>query len=199
MKVKGIVGCGAGFPGMQRKPLYNFDYFMIVGSSDFNLSELVDLDEQLTSVAWNHQLLVYNGRHDWAPVDIMEKAFAWFKGAPPLPAPAVSYSVLYDIPKEKEQREILFDAFYSKDTIWWQRQIGKLRNQVKTGKTANDTLVPKRLLQFVGMMAYSKVNTQLSTGMFTQAEKTLVIYRLAEPKNPAVDSLWKVLNAKKIK
>jgi predicted esterase len=194
--VRGIVGCGAGFPGMTRKPVYGFDYFMIVGSSDFNLSELIDLDEQLTSVSWNHQLLIYNGSHNWAPVDIMDKAFAWFKGAPPLSPPAVSYSALYDIPKEKAQRQILFDGFYDKDTLWWDRQITKLKNQVKTGKTANDTLIPKRLLQFVGMMAYSKVNLQLNTGMFKQAEKSLVIYRLAEPDNPAVDSLWKVLNAK---
>ena len=75
--VKGIIGCGAGFPSNVQPPMYKFDYFGIAGLGDFNLSEMVALDKTLAQMNFRHFFLEFDGIHGWPGTKEIEKAWLW--------------------------------------------------------------------------------------------------------------------------
>ncbi|MEI7491097.1 MAG: hypothetical protein WCK92_06860 [Bacteroidota bacterium] len=76
--VKGVIGCGAGFPSVVQPPKYKFDYFGIVGLGDFNLTEMVALDKTLSQMQFRHFILEFDGIHAWPPQSEIEKALNWY-------------------------------------------------------------------------------------------------------------------------
>jgi len=76
-EIKGVIGCGAGFPGWNQLPAQKFDYFGCVGLADFNLNEMVRLDTSLQKMHFRHCLVTFDGPHEWPPMEIMEKGFLW--------------------------------------------------------------------------------------------------------------------------
>jgi len=75
--VRGVIGCGAGFPSGVQPPEYKFDYFGIVGLGDFNLSEMVALDRTLDQMNFRHFLFEFDGIHGWPGKTMIEKAWSW--------------------------------------------------------------------------------------------------------------------------
>ena len=78
-KIAGTVGCAAGFPQITAQPNTGFDYISLVGDKDFNYLELKNLDRSLEGSGIRHFLRVYDGKHDWAPQQVMEDAFLFFQ------------------------------------------------------------------------------------------------------------------------
>ncbi len=74
----GVIGCGAGFPGKPEKN-YGFNYVGVVGNEDFNFLELKRLYNELDRVKMKHQLIVFDGKHEWMPETEMEKAILLMK------------------------------------------------------------------------------------------------------------------------
>ncbi len=75
--IAGVIGCSAGFQvGNQALP-NTLSYIGIAGNEDFNLAEMKDLDQSLNMTGLRHQLLIFNGKHEWCPVEIMREAFSW--------------------------------------------------------------------------------------------------------------------------
>jgi predicted esterase len=191
--VKGVIGCGAGFPETEQQPQFIFDYFVIAGESDPNLSEVIFQDKALTEAGWKHQLMVIPGGHQWPPAAEMEKAVLWMRGElPPLPRPVIPLEEYYEIGKEAEQQSLLMTKFLLGDTLWMKKEVQKLRARAAHPKTRNDSLIAERLIAFLGIMSWSKSTGQLNQGLLDQAYRSLVIYRIVEPENPAVDSLFNV-------
>ena len=75
--VKSVIGCGAGFPQGSQPPLYKFDYFGFIGAADFNLNEMMELDEMLNIMKMRHLIATFNGGHAWPPAKNMEDAVQW--------------------------------------------------------------------------------------------------------------------------
>jgi predicted esterase len=75
--VAGIIGCGAGFPATNQPIRFKPDYISIAGNADFNMNELINLDKQLDQTKFTHASILFNGRHAWPPVEVMENAFVW--------------------------------------------------------------------------------------------------------------------------
>ena len=75
--VKGVIGCGAGLPGGAQPSVYKFDYFGIVGTADFNMNEMLHLDEPMTRGGMRHFITTFPGPHDWPPVGVMDEGFQW--------------------------------------------------------------------------------------------------------------------------
>jgi len=75
--VAGVIGCGAGFPGIDQPGKYRFDYIGFAGTYDFNMHELIGLDQQLDQQAFNHALFLFDGIHEWPSASLIEKAFKW--------------------------------------------------------------------------------------------------------------------------
>jgi dienelactone hydrolase len=75
--IAGVVACGGGFPE-QHPPLKQpFSFISFVGDKDFNNVTVRQLDKLLDSTNLAHQLIVFNGKHQWPPVSIAEEAFQW--------------------------------------------------------------------------------------------------------------------------
>ena len=75
--IRGVIGCGAGFPGGNQPGRYRFDYIGLAGNADFNMNELVNLDEQLEQQGFLHALIIFDGKHEWPAKEMMEEAFIW--------------------------------------------------------------------------------------------------------------------------
>lgn len=75
--IAGVVACGGGFPE-QHPPLKQpFTFISFVGNKDFNNLPVTQLDKLLDSTSLTHQLIVFNGKHQWPPVAYIEEAFQW--------------------------------------------------------------------------------------------------------------------------
>ncbi len=77
VQAKGIICCGAGLAGSEQPALYKFDYFGLAGSADFNMNELLQLEEPLTRAGLRHFIRIFPGIHAWPPEKEMEDAFVW--------------------------------------------------------------------------------------------------------------------------
>lgn len=75
--VNGVIGCSAGFPKSDQPLTNNFNYIGFAGNEDFNLKEMKELDEKLNETAMRHQLIIFNGKHDWSSAQVMKEAFYW--------------------------------------------------------------------------------------------------------------------------
>ena len=74
-----VIGMGAGFPSI-KDPIQNkFDYIGFAGNEDFNMNELIALDASMDKTQLRHQLILFNGKHEWAPASIAEDAFIWIE------------------------------------------------------------------------------------------------------------------------
>jgi len=77
VQVKGVIGCGAGLGGTEQPIRYKFDYFGIAGTADFNMSEMLQLEEPLSRAGFRHFIMTFPGVHAWPSTEVMEDAFRW--------------------------------------------------------------------------------------------------------------------------
>ena len=77
LKVRGVIGCGAGFSGNGYAPPFQFDYYGMAGWGDFNVGELLSLEKPLREAGFRHHIATWPGIHEWPPEEEMEKAFCW--------------------------------------------------------------------------------------------------------------------------
>lgn len=77
--IAGVIGCAAGFPGIDRTIQNQFDYIGLVGEYDFNLMEMEHLDGVLEQNGFRHQLIVSEGVHGWAPANEFHTALLWLQ------------------------------------------------------------------------------------------------------------------------
>jgi dienelactone hydrolase len=76
----GVLLSGAGFSsGLSPSAASPFPIFSTAGILDFNYSEVILLQEELKKAAYPHWLRTFDGVHQWAPVEVMEEALAWFR------------------------------------------------------------------------------------------------------------------------
>jgi predicted esterase len=192
-KVKGVIGCGAGFPETNQQHRHTFDYYAISGEADPNLSEVILQDQALTQAGWKHQLMVIRGGHEWPPAAEMEKAVQWMNGElSPIPEPDIPLATYYETDKEAGLQTEIMTRFILGDTLWMKKEIKKLKSQSEHPKTRSDSLMAKRLIAFLGLISWSKSTYQLNQKLLDQAYRSLVMYRMVEPDNPAVDSLFNI-------
>lgn len=74
-EVQAVIGCGAGFPAIQRMPSPDFYYFGLVGYEDFNMGELINNDRVLSRSGFDNELAIFDGGHDWPTENVMREAF----------------------------------------------------------------------------------------------------------------------------
>jgi hypothetical protein len=75
--IAGVVACGGGFPEEHPPLKQPFTFISFVGNKDFNNVQVKQLDKLLDTTNLSHQLIVYNGKHQWPPVSVAEQAFQW--------------------------------------------------------------------------------------------------------------------------
>jgi len=72
--------CGAGFPfGTSPPHDSGFVVFSAVGTFDFNYPEVIPFEDKLGQAGCHIWLRIFEGSHQWAPAEVMDEAFAWFR------------------------------------------------------------------------------------------------------------------------
>jgi dienelactone hydrolase len=99
----GVLLSGAGFPGVPPSRDVVFPVYAAVGFYDFNYPELSELDDKLEAANFPHELRRFDGSHQWASIEVMNEAFAWFE--------------LIAMKQNREPRDDSFIASQEKDAV----------------------------------------------------------------------------------
>lgn len=78
--VKGIITCSAGLSGLnpQMTPV-KFDIYAIAGREDFNMNEVMSIQQQFSNSDWRTVTTAFDGGHAWPPVSCITHAVQWFE------------------------------------------------------------------------------------------------------------------------
>ena len=73
--IKGVIAAGAPLP--EDAPVGNlpFTFTGMAGRGDMNMTDLIALNSELDKTNTPHQLILFNGKHAWPPVQAMRIAF----------------------------------------------------------------------------------------------------------------------------
>jgi pimeloyl-ACP methyl ester carboxylesterase len=74
--IAGVIAGGAGLPDGVPAGDFPFSFTAIAGQGDMNLTELVAVSDALDKTRTPHRLILFDGKHEWAPVNTMGLAFA---------------------------------------------------------------------------------------------------------------------------
>ena len=75
-EIKGVIANGAGLPDGAPADNYGFSFTAMAGEGDMNMTELVAINAAFDKTSTRHRIIVFNGKHEWAPDATMDKAFA---------------------------------------------------------------------------------------------------------------------------
>lgn len=77
--VKGVIANGAGLPDGTPAGDFNFSFTAIAGEGDMNMTDLVAISKDLDNSRTRHRIIFFEGKHEWAPENSMDLAFAGFQ------------------------------------------------------------------------------------------------------------------------
>ncbi len=73
--IKGVIANGAGLPDGAPADNYNFSFTALAGEGDMNMTELVAINAAFDKTSTRHRIILFNGKHEWAPVKTMNIVF----------------------------------------------------------------------------------------------------------------------------
>jgi predicted esterase len=86
--------------------------------------------------------------------------------------------------KELELRDAYMKNFNSQTAAWWANEINALNDRIAHEKDSLNRQMFSRVKGFLGIICYSYSGRAINSGDYSTAEKSLVVYQLAEPQNP---------------
>ncbi len=184
--VAGVIECAAGFPQVQNPVNKSFTWIGVVGNRDFNFLELKNLYRQLQSNQWDSHLLVFDGKHDWPPTEVMDASLALLLGQSNNSQYQFQNSLEGDKleNKEVEQQRMLARAMEEKSLDWWIKETNRLLKESRDNPSKEVRLMNERLVNYISMISYIFTNRAFNSGNLEQAGKFITIYQKADPDNP---------------
>jgi hypothetical protein len=85
---------------------------------------------------------------------------------------------------EMSMRQPYIEAFNTKDTLWWKKEIGTTTEKIKTEKDSYTRDMYLRIKGFWGIASYTLCKQAVQAQNAEVLGKLLVIYRTLEPENP---------------
>ena len=74
-EVIGVIANGAGLPDITSAGNFHFSFTAIAGEGDMNMTDLVAITNELDKTQTRHRIIFFDGKHEWAPENIMNIAF----------------------------------------------------------------------------------------------------------------------------
>ena len=148
--ITGVIGSGAGFPEGIKAINNRFYYFGMVGDADFNYGSVIQLDETLQNNNMPHQLLIFQGKHEWPPAEDMEQGFLY-----------MALNAIRDTkaPKNDSLIKTVFPEYIEKEKAF-----------EKAGDTYNAYLETQRIISFFDQLADVSAYRELLTKLSTSAD-----------------------------
>jgi hypothetical protein len=183
--IRGVIGCAAGFPNVQSLAGMNFTWVGVVGDRDFNYLELVNVNRQLEAAGFDSHLLVFDGKHDWPPVETFDDALNILFSGKALEFADTPESRKWE-EAEMKQRQILADAMQSQSAEWWNKTTDAIVAKTKSSVPEQERLMNERLLSFLSIVSFMNARNALSRNKIENAKKYLSVYEKVDPQNPDV-------------
>jgi hypothetical protein len=73
--ITGVIANGAGLPDGAPAGNFNFSFTAVGGEGDMNLTDLVAINSELDRTRTRHRIIIFDGKHEWAPESTMNLAF----------------------------------------------------------------------------------------------------------------------------
>ena len=70
-EIKGVIANGAGLPDGTPAGNYSFSFTALAGEGDMNMTELVAISTAFDKTQTRHRIILFNGKHEWAPTKSM--------------------------------------------------------------------------------------------------------------------------------
>jgi hypothetical protein len=74
--IRSVIVNGAGLPDDTQPGNFPFSYTTLAGEGDLNLTDLLAFNNALDKTSTRHHLILFDGKHEWAPATAMDIAFA---------------------------------------------------------------------------------------------------------------------------
>jgi len=141
--IAGVIGCSAGFPEVKDGIKQKFDFFGYAGNDDMNYAEMVDLDRALENSGFRHQLVFFNGTHDWPPKESISESMVW-----------TELNAMKDIKKATDK------DFVNRQLAIFDNQLSELQ---KSKKVYEEYLLNKKIVNyFKGLVDTKKYEDQVA-------------------------------------
>lgn len=202
-QIKGVIACAAAMPVELLSKTLTYNYIGIAGLEDFNYIEMAKQDELLKNV--KHDLIVYDGKHEWAPANIMDRAIRTLivnsmeEGRRTKEENFITTTnkllkdsiVHYNYPTKLQEQEERLQQHYlralgEKDKSWW---INETKNLNKNTEGKNETsYMYKRILNYLSMACYTYVSKAFYQNQMEATDHYLSVYEMVDPDN--VDAFY---------
>jgi len=80
--VKGVIGCGAGFPNLKEycpTSKSAFVYYGLVGNADMNYLEMLEMEDYFKKIGMISQIQTFNAGHIWPSQELLNDAVEWME------------------------------------------------------------------------------------------------------------------------
>jgi hypothetical protein len=78
-QVAGVIASGQPAPGQESERPISFAWFGTAGHDDFNFLEVKSIDSRMERAGRPHRLELFQGGHQWPPVELADAALGWFE------------------------------------------------------------------------------------------------------------------------
>lgn len=181
-EIAGVISCSAGLSAPVSQIRKELVFVGIAGKEDMNLSEVFDAGEALKNSGIKHDIMYFDGPHEWPPIESIREAIA-FSLFPRLPK--VEGGNIIDkkiIEQEKMLKQFYADAILKNNPDWWKKDFAELEKKI-SNSSGETKYMNIRVKNFLSLATYSYSNSALNNNQLQQADKFLSIYKLVDPEN----------------
>ncbi len=140
--IAGVIACGSGFPVKNPQINTPFAFIGLVGEYDFHFTDMKMLDKALDASPLPHQLIVFKGTHQWAPMGTEEDAFRWLD---------VNAMKMHFIPKNDSLVKAVYNSFLKEANAFEKKK-----------NTPQEYLTGKKMVNYLtGLMDLSDINARI--------------------------------------
>lgn len=190
-EIAGVISCSAGLSAPVSQIRKELVFVGIAGKEDMNLSEVFDSGEALKNSGIKHDIMYFDGPHEWPPAESIHEAIEFCLN-PTLSKSDNSGVSKSTIEKEKQLKSFYTEAFQKNDLTWWKKEFKNLEKKIDVAK-GEDRNMNIRLKNFISLLAYSFSNSALKLYSysgdidyeynFSDTPKFIDIYELVDPEN----------------
>lgn len=174
-KVSKVLYTGSVF---QLKRQSNISLLGFAGVRDMNFADLVSFEVSMGNAPFTHQLIQWEGGHEFPNEAVMGDGFYFLKNDSVLNyQKKIPHVAQEDIMNEQFLKRKYYQAFGTKDLSWWKTQIDELH------KLAKKEVMYERVLGFISLGCYSPTQQAIQAGDVAKADYFVQIYLMATPDN----------------